>query len=128
MQRFISAPAVLSAVAGVFLVRNENWGTWIVMGFFSALVGVSIASGVKALTRGRVTYGTGKVRGRGKRGISAREHVRHEPDFHPTQVSNASPLFYISEEDFPVACSSDPVARQMTGSPDLANLNRNLGY
>lgn len=107
---------VIGAAIGVFPVIMESVGLMVVMGIIGAAFGCAFGAGISLFLR--------VVKNR-----TDSSHVKQGDSFMEEMDSGpVSQLKFADKDQFPMAGDPDPVARAMTGSPDLANLNKNQGF
>ena len=107
---------VVGAAIGAFSAIMNSIGLMVVMGIIGAVFGCAFGAGISLFIR-VVKNQTDSPRARQE--ASVVEEMGSGP---------VSQLKFADTEQFPMAGDPDPVARAMTGSPNLANLNKNQGF
>lgn len=113
---------VIGAAIGAFSAMMEGIGLMVVMGLIGATFGCAFGGGISLLIR--VAKKRVDSPDTGDQGPTT-EDMMGNASLGQMKMTDK----WTDDQDrFPVAGDPDPVARAMTGSPDLANLNKNQGF
>lgn len=124
MYRTVMWTTAIGAGIGVFSAIEGSVGLMVVMGLFGAVFGCAMGSGLCLVLMAFKTKNSAGHQFLGKQEADMENGLA----FDSYEEAKIGKKWMDDREQFPIAGDPDPVARAMTGSPDLANLHRDREF